>query len=106
MRVCNYSSKSCKFCGEWFNPLSPNQRYCSKKCLNIYRSKLNAEYKRKTYKKGQIIREMTCSVCGNTYTGHFNSKYCISCLKEGTTRKGNRSIKRYLYNRADYDGED
>ena len=95
----NYKPIGCKFCGEIFKPKTGNQLYCSENCKKE-RERLHRKSKYDYVKTG-VTREMTCKICGNTYVGHFNSKYCISCLKESKY-----SIRRYLYNRVDYEEEE
>lgn len=100
MKKPNYKPKSCNICGEVFKPVYSNQRYCSEKCRKQHISEVGKKRYYKKYVKKGSNREMVCKVCGNTYIGHYNSRYCIECLKNSKYH-----IKRYLYNRIDYDGE-
>ena len=96
--------RKCLNCGKDFTAYRCNGKFCCRRCGVSYSSRSRSEKRKEWYaknKKRSPLREKTCAVCGNKYVGHFNSKYCISCLKNGTGL-----LKRYYNNRVgDFDEE-
>ena len=92
----------CPICGKKFMSEQWNAKYCSDPCRTKAIRRCQIAYKKEWYQKNRKrspLREKTCSICGNKYIGHFNSKYCVPCLKEG-----NWKLKVYLNNRVgDFD---
>ena len=74
--------RSCKRCGEFFEPRHGQQRYCSKACQIKYNNERRVLVQKQERAMRQPI-EITCEQCGTTFeTMHKNTKYCsIKCRR-------------------------
>lgn len=61
------TEKKCEFCGELYSTHHTKQKYCSNICRADARKGTKTNHKRE---------EKTCSVCGITFMGTYQSKYC------------------------------
>lgn len=76
----------CRVCGNKFEGNSGRACYCSDYCKEIgYKAVKNANSRAKYVHKSHM-RELVCKLCGEKYTGHFNSKYCEDCINSGVGR--------------------
>ena len=92
-------NRTCPVCDKDFIAHKWNAKYCCDKCRMSALRECQYASNRKWYKKNRSrssMREKTCVICGQQYIGHFNSKYCISCLE-----KGDKQLQKYLENRVD-----
>ena len=93
------ASKICGICGCKFEAENALYKYCSDKCRKIAKRSRDQSYgSRRSSKKKPTkpkYMEKECTICHKTYYGHFNSKYCESCLASSVQR-----IRRYLDNRT------
>ena len=75
----------CKLCGKEFPRYHSQQLYCSEDCKEKYTTAHRIAYQREyrirhPYQSKPKIKTMICAKCGRHYMGHYNSKYCDSCI--------------------------
>lgn len=76
------SVKICPCCGGEFRPRREAQKFCSVECANKSRAKSF------TPAFQYVAAQRTCVICGNTFLGSHNAKYCgPECNREGQRRR-------------------
>jgi len=95
----NYKEKYCKWCGNLFKPINPNQKYCSDECKQEGYKQLARvrDRKRNRLKYGYKEYHRKCEVCGKEFITYYSKKrYCGSeeCEKERIRRKNKRLHER------------
>ena len=79
-------TRICQLCGKPIPEDSSRWKYCSAGCAEFCARTKEIDGRRvrrqKEYVKRPKFHDMICKDCGKTYRGHFNSKYCDTCLTE------------------------
>ena len=79
--MCPLNWRTCERCGvEWLARMGATPMYCGQACRSNYQPK---------------PRQATCSICGLTFTGNRNAKFCsTSCMRKGPGYKANSTIQK------------
>ena len=94
--------KTCPICGEQFETgrYGGRRQCCSDACSHERILRRMRSYDKRYHKRKYVKRapkEHTCPLCGRTFYGHGNAKYCIECLETSQSYK----FQQYYWNRKE-----
>lgn len=69
----------CAWCGEKFEKIRPQTKYCCDDCRRQGHLHKERIAQKARYKPKGRTRTVQCKVCGKSFTGHHNAKYCDGC---------------------------
>ena len=82
---------SCTVCSTPFTPRKSTSKYCSIKCLAIYRNKLSQLARNE---KPPVLREKTCGFCGESFV---STDYRVKSCSRSCAAKIQCAAKRARY---------
>lgn len=97
------NERVCSYCGEKFQPIRTNQKYCCHKCRDAAGNKVKRERKRSEVKPNELIVAV-CKECGRKFLWKSNTKEFCSTQCYHKWHASPRPNKQYAVP-ADMEGE-